>query len=240
MRLEKNTNGTLVVWETGRQENFDIYKSETNLNKYNKRILCDVEDFLRKNKEFEEADRIKSYLGKIIRINNIPELIPVNNYNTDASLDYLSDTINDYINNYGLDLNPDFQRHRVWTLDQRISYIEFILQGGKSNPIYLNCEGWMSNFSETMVIVDGKQRLDSLIMFLRNEFPVFKHLDEEGTGFYAKHFNRFGRTIQIHINDLPNKEMVLRWYLQINKGQVAHTKEEIKKVEYMLKDFYEN
>ena len=31
MRLEKNTNGTLVVWETGRQENFDIYKSEKGL-----------------------------------------------------------------------------------------------------------------------------------------------------------------------------------------------------------------
>ena len=36
------------------------------------------------------------------------------------------------------------------------------------------------------------------------------------------------------INDLPTRELVLKWYLQMNEGNVAHTEEELDKVRQML------
>ena len=87
-----------------------------------------------------------------------------------------------------------------------------------------------------MVIIDGKQRLTSLIMFLNNEFPVFKNLDDEGIGYYYKELDtiHIGCDIIFVINDLQTKEQELIWYLQINRGNVAHTEEELSRVENML------
>lgn len=114
--------------------------------------------------------------------------------------------------------------------------MEFVLSGGKSNPIYFNCVGWDCGERGEFVIVDGKQRLTSLLMYLNNEFPVFKEKDPEGVGYYRKEL--VGLTpmlnVEVVINALPDRESVLKWYLQMNKGNVAHTKEELQKVEDML------
>lgn len=31
----------------------------------------------------------------------------------------------------GLDLDPDFQRGHVWTRDQQVAYVEYMLRGGE-------------------------------------------------------------------------------------------------------------
>lgn len=233
-RLEK-IDERVIVHETGRQKNEVEYDSEKDLSNYSRRKLSFTEKFLRVQGELEEADKIKKYLGKIIRAEQIPELIPTGSYQINSSLDYLKDTINTFVEQDGLNLDPDFQRGHIWSMNQRIAYIEFILQGGKSNPIYLNHENWMGSYKGEFVIVDGKQRLTSLLMFLNNQFPVFKNLDTyDGTGFYAKEFNLFGRDVIIVVNDLKTRKQVLQWYLQMNKGNIAHTEEDLSRVERLL------
>jgi len=234
MRLEKSED-KILIWETGRQKNNICYDSTIPITNYRRGNLASYQAFLESNNEMSEATKIANYLGKIIRANNIPELIPTGNYWINSHLEFLKDTIDRYVKEYGLNLNPDFQRHHVWTMEQRIRYVEFTLQGGKSNPIYFNHENWMRSGKGEMVIVDGKQRLTSLLMFLNNEFQVLKELDTEGFGFYAREFDFIPNDIVIAINDLPTREKVLLWYLQINKGNVAHTVEEIEKVENILK-----
>lgn len=177
MRIEK-IGKRLEVWETGRQHNEICYNSESDKSEYKRRNLSFIETFLRENGEIEEAEKIKDYLGKIIRNKTIPPLIPTGNYVVNHMLDKLKNTIERYVEEHGLNLNPDFQREHVWNMEQRLKYVEFILQGGKSNPIYLNHEGWMKSWNGEMVIVDGKQRLTSLLMFLNDEFPVFTELDK--------------------------------------------------------------
>lgn len=233
MRLEKLEN-KLLIWETGRQKNEIEYDSTENLSKYSRRRLSDFELFLVSNNEIEEAIKINKHLGKIMRCQKIPQLIPTGTYKVNSQLNYLKDSINRYIEEYGLDLNPDFQRAHVWTMEQRVTFVEFILQGGKTNPIYFNHTGWMKSMEGEMVIVDGKQRLTSILMFLNNEFPVFKNLDSEGIGYYEREFNLVPYDIEIVINDLPTRKQVLQWYLQMNKGNVAHTDEELSKVEELL------
>ena len=41
-------------------------------------------------------------------------------------------------------------------------------------------------------------------------------------------------TVRIHINDLPTKEEVLRWYLEMNAGGTPHSADEINRVNSLL------
>ena len=225
----------VLIWQTGRQKNEIEFDSKKDLSCYNRRNLANYELFLREEEQFEVADKIKSYLGKIIRARDCDDLLIADgNYRINMSLEDIKDRIERDISEYGLNLNPDFQRAHVWNVEQRVLYVEFLLKGGRSNPIYFNHEGWMRSFQGEYVIVDGKQRLTSILMFLNNEFSVFKDKDLEGTGFYAKEFDRIPNDVEFIINDLPNRKLVLQWYLQMNKGNVAHTKEELEKVENMI------
>jgi hypothetical protein len=227
----------ILIWETGRQKNDIIFDSIKDLSNYNRRNLANYELFLRESQQEEIANKIISYLGKIIRARDCDDmLIPDGNYQINTSLDDLQRTINRYIKEDGLNLDPDFQRSHVWNMEQRIAYVEFLLKGGKSNPIYFNHEGWMKSFNGEFVIVDGKQRLTSILMFLNNEFPVFKDKDGESIGYYAKEFDMIPNNIVFIINDLPNRKSVLNWYLQMNEGNVAHTETELNKVRNMIKE----
>ena len=227
----------IEIWETGRQKNNIEFDSSKELSTYTRRNLANYELFLRDEGQLEIADKIKSYLGKIIRARDYDDLLIADgNYKVNTFLDNLEDTINRLIKEYNLNLDPDFQRAHVWDLDKQIKYVEFLLKGGKSNPIYFNCVNWRS-FKPLgeFVIVDGKQRLTSILMFLNNEFPVFKEMDSDGIGYYAREFDMIPNDVEFIINDLPSRELVLKWYLQMNEGNVAHTEEELDKVRQMLK-----
>lgn len=171
MRLEILDN-KILIWETGRKENNICYDSTVDKVNYSRRNLCSMETFLRSQGELEEANIIKKHLGKTIRSKSVPQLIPTGNYIVSHRLDALKGTIDRYKKEHNLDMNPDFQRGHVWNMEQRLRYVEFVLQGGKSNPIYFNCKGWMGDFDGQMVIVDGKQRLTSLLMFLDESWNI--------------------------------------------------------------------
>jgi hypothetical protein len=132
----------------------------------------------------------------------------------------------------GLDLNPDFQRGHVWTMEQKTAYVEYAIRGGISGKeLYFNCAGWMADFRGPFVLVDGKQRLDAALGFLRNEVPICN-------GFYYKDFEdkltSSSPEFYVNINDLPTRADVLRWYLDLNTGGVIHTREELDKVRVLL------
>ena len=153
-------------------------------------------------------------------------------YQVNVPLTHLQKTIDDFILNDGLNVSPDFQRHHVWDIGKREAFIEFILRGGSSSKtLYFNHPGWRHSHVGEFVIVDGKQRLTSLLMFLNNEIRAF--------GTYYKDFeDRLDSltNIIISINDLQTQAEVLQWYLDINSSGVIHTKKEIQKVRNLLKD----
>lgn len=159
-------------------------------------------------------------------------------YEINVSLKYLERTIQDYKNDYKLELNPDFQRGHVWTKEQQIAYVEFLLRGGvTANTIYFNCpyfDDFRSDlYNMDMVCVDGLQRLTALRKFINNEIPVF--------GYYLKEFEDYEillrvTGIRININNLKTKKDVLEWYIDFNSGGTVHSQEEIKRVQQMLED----
>jgi hypothetical protein len=149
-------------------------------------------------------------------------------YHTDIVFTDVKHSIERYIKEYGLILNPDFQRGHVWTKNQQIAFVEYILKGGITSDIRLNHPGWMNSFKGKFVCVDGLQRLSAIVAFLNNEIPAFDILYKDFEGNTAV-------SISIRINNLKTRKEVLQWYIDLNTGGTIHTKEEIEKVKNLLK-----
>jgi hypothetical protein len=159
------------------------------------------------------------------------------NYRVNIAWSYLEDHLyHSCIEETGtarLDLNPDFQRGHVWNTNQYISYVEFKLRGGSgADVILLNCVGWMSDFRGPYVLVDGKQRIEAVQKFLRNEISAFGYYYKD----YEDKLHATDPDFIFAVNNLKTKKEVLQWYLEINTGGVVHTKEELDKVRELLKN----
>lgn len=130
-----------------------------------------------------------------------------------------------------LDLNPDFQRAHIWTPDQQIAYVEYILKGGTSGKeLYFNCAGWMVDFRGPYVIVDGKQRLEAVRRFMRGEIPAFGHLRPK----YSDKPDMCNARFSWNIAAIESRAEVLQWYLNFNAGGSIHTAEELSRVRTLL------
>ena len=170
------------------------------------------------------------------KFRDIPQLTDEGHYQVDVSLDYIIPLITHYQEQYGLDLDVDFQRAHVWTQEQQVAFVEHILRGGHgSNLIRFNRAHWGAHrdvsIDGPMVLVDGKQRLTAVIKFLKGEIPVFGHYIGE---YQDQPRLKYG--LKFQINDLRTRAAVLRWYLEINTGGTPHTDEEIEKVQRMLSE----
>jgi hypothetical protein len=165
--------------------------------------------------------------------NDIPQF-PRAHYEVDISWDYLEDHLKHYFESYNLDLDPDFQRAHIWTREQQTAYVEYCLMGGEvGRNLTFNHPSWNTTLgrdSHRMEIIDGKQRLEAVRSFLRNEFPVFSHKFLEYTDFPRIATVGF----RFRICSLETREQILQMYLNINAGGTPHTKEELDKVRNML------
>lgn len=173
----------------------------------------------------EETNKIKieEVCEKFIHCNSNGSHVEINRI--DRHLELFTD--------YGkLILQPDFQRAHVWTEDQQVKYLEFLLRGGRSGrDIYFNRPDWIDSSKDCpdTVLVDGLQRLTAIKKFNDNDLVVF--------GKYRKNdFEYINQGVVFFVNNLKTRKEVLQWYLQMNDGGTPHSKEEIDKVKEMLKN----
>lgn len=165
----------------------------------------------------------------------VPKFTRTSSYHVDVSWMYLEDHLASWEKSYGLNLEPDFQRAHVWDKKKQTAFVEFVLRGGKSSQeLYFNCPAYGRNESkapETVVLVDGLQRLTAVRKFMNNEIKAFGYFYKEYTDKFSWASIRFS----VNVNDLDNRKEVLQWYIDLNAGGVAHTDEEIMKVRALLK-----
>ena len=149
----------------------------------------------------------------------------------DIPLKYFVAKIDEFIREDNLDVNPDFQRGRVWTTKQQELFCEFVLRRGLTPRLLFNHPGWLTDFSGQMVCVDGLQRITALQLMLSNRLRVF--------GSWLSAFDdqdKFLRSISIPIGIkmLQSRAEVLQWYLQVNSTGTPHTIDEIDRVKKLL------
>ena len=170
---------------------------------------------------------------KYTKFRDIPQFTRWGSYRIDVDWDMLERCLERWNEAYGLDLDPDFQRAHVWSEQQQIKYIEFCLKGGRSGrEIHWNCPTFGGKWKEThpIVLVDGKQRINAVTRFLKNEIPAFGSLQRE----YTDHLRLMQGGFSFNVNDLETRAELLQWYIDLNDGGVAHTSKEIEKVKKLL------
>lgn len=165
-------------------------------------------------------------------LREIVGLFPRACYQVDCNWKYLEKMIADQKKELGLDIDPVFQRAHVWTEKQQIDYVEYSMLGGElAKSLTFAAVGWrsISNLS-WYALVDGKQRLEAVRKYLRNELPVFGRLyaDHDDVGFSLP--CSFGwRVVEV---DSPRD--CAKIYLALNRGGTPHTAEDIAKAEQAL------
>ena len=82
------------------------------------------------------------------------------------------DQLVNYLNDEKINLSPAFQRGHVWTLTDRRKLLRNIVLGKPIPAIFLYKEATGSRYSYN--ILDGKQRLESLILFIADKRPDVK------------------------------------------------------------------
>lgn len=156
-------------------------------------------------------------------------------YEVDISWNYIEDTLDRWFKPGDgmavLNLDPDYQRLHVWTPEQQERYIEYMLQGGEvGRNITLNHTNWSTDYKGTFELVDGKQRLEAVRAFMRDEVKAFGHLRSayEDEPNYLHGF-------KFRITQLKTRREILELYLNINAGGTPHTDEELNRVRELLR-----
>lgn len=218
-----NSNEGLQVYTNDRKE----YTFGQDLDGIKLKTKHSIMEFLKEAGEVDEATRIEKSMGKYISLKSLPERVVGGQNLMDIRLNYLQKTIDEYDN---LDLNPIFQRGHVWTEEQQVKFVEYIVSGGKTSNIILNHPSWSRGGCKgKFVIVDGKQRLTALLRFMNDEIEAYGYKASEIVGVNTL-------TVRMEINELKTDKEVIEWYLELNDGGTVHTDEELNRVRNLLKE----
>ena len=84
----------------------------------------------------------------------------------------------DLYQNGQLDLDPSYQRRSVWTLKDRKFFLDTIFRNYPCPAVFMHKE--MNEEAGRLIyhVVDGKQRLETLIRFAKNDIPVDKEFGD--------------------------------------------------------------
>lgn len=84
----------------------------------------------------------------------------------------------DLFNNNQLDLNPPYQRKSVWTAKDRRFFLDTIMRNYPAPPIFIHRTIDEVGRS-TYHVVDGKQRLETILQFATNKITIGKDFNDE-------------------------------------------------------------
>lgn len=92
-----------------------------------------------------------------------------------------------------LDLDPQYQRKSVWNLKYRLFFVDTIIRNYPCPTIFL-VKDYDSNLEAIYEVVDGKQRLTTIFMFLDGEFATSYY--EVEPSISEKYFTELPRDVQ--------------------------------------------
>lgn len=142
---------------------------------------------------------------------------------------------------YGLNLDPDFQRGHVWNQSQQERFIEAAMRGQLAsgqlviqfNSPTFDDPDYQGDLAREMQIVDGLQRLTAVRRFMANEIPAF--------GLYAGDYagsdfdpTRMTYRLKFAVHTMQSRAELLQFYLDLNEGGTPHSQAELARVRGLL------
>lgn len=111
-------------------------------------------------------------------------------------------SLNDFLewfNNNQLELNPKFQRRSVWTDTARSFLMDTILRGLPIPKVFIRQKLNVNTKQSIREVVDGQQRLRTILNFLQDGFQISKRHNSEYGGYYFSQLNQVDEEIQSNI-----------------------------------------
>lgn len=167
--------------------------------------------------QFNE-ERIKPWydLEKITKVDNF-------SYKDDLHLNFSQRDIYGLIGVYyafGVEMNPDYQRDLVWSLEDKVNLIDSIFNHvdiGKFVFVHLPYTDGGCSYE----ILDGKQRLSTIIEFFEGRFKYRGRTYQELSGVDKNFFTRTSISwaeISDRGQDRVSDETKYRYFLKLNTG----------------------
>ena len=111
-------------------------------------------------------------------------------------------SINDFIEwdrNNQLELNPRFQRRSVWSDYARSYLMDSIVRGKPIPKVFIRQKLNPTSQIAMREVVDGQQRLKTILSYLKDGFQISKRHNETYGGLYFSQLNQVDDTIQANI-----------------------------------------
>lgn len=118
---------------------------------------------------------------------------------------------------FGVDMNPEYQRGFVWTMDDKIKLIESIFDGVEIGKFAFVKLPWKDSQSPGYEILDGKQRLSCLMEFMADRF-AYKGVYYSQLSFSDKHYFCNFNITSGEAEEGTTLKQKLRYFLKMNTG----------------------
>ena len=134
-------------------------------------------------------------------------------------------------------LSPPFQRNLVWRTIHKIDFIKTILLGYPFPQIFLaKGELNVEELSTTSVVVDGQQRMNSILEFIENEYPVdckyYRDLSKQDRDDFLKY-----EIALIELDMEADDSNIIEIFQRLNRTFYSLTKIEKLATEYAPSEF---
>ena len=143
------------------------------------------------------------------------------------------------IEQFGVDLDPSYQRKIVWTEQQQSKFVGAALENPKAvPPFWLNWKHLEHDRSHSEM-VDGRQRTNACIRWLNGDIEAvcpcgitvaYQDLDEVDRRCCSTSIGFTWNFV-----DLDSIE-IMKFYLRLNSGGTIHSPEDLAKVSKMIKE----
>ncbi|UPA22024.1 DUF262 domain-containing protein [Candidatus Peribacteria bacterium] len=137
-----------------------------------------------------------------------------------------------------LNLDPPYQRRSVWTAKDRKFLLDTIFRNYPFPPIFLH-QDKDDNGSATYNVVDGKQRIQTIIMFTKDEIAIDRDFGD--TNLNGKKFSELDSkykkifwdyVVLVDYIDIPSGEEVNEVFDRVNRNARKLVEQELRHARY--------
>lgn len=137
-----------------------------------------------------------------------------------------------------LDLNPPYQRRSVWTASDRRFFLDTIFRNYPCPPIFIHKTMDDSGVA-TYHVVDGKQRLETILKFSKNRISISKDFGDEGLN--GKKFKELSAdfkkifwnySVPVDFIDLPSGLVINEIFDRVNRNSRNLERQELRHARY--------
>lgn len=135
-------------------------------------------------------------------------------------------------------LSPKYQRNSVWNQNAKSYLIDTILEGLPVPPIFIQQKIDVSAAKTFREVIDGQQRLRTIIDFVADEFPVLKSHNKKYGGLLYSQLPEdakekvLGFELAVELIKTKDEAVIYDMFARLNTNSITLNKQELRNAKY--------